>query len=127
MHWLRWVVILLALFEAGWMAFDGTRAFIVGDYITPASGQHRGQLGPWTKTVRAVGIEPRSFLMKGIFVLYGAAWLLIILCYSLDFPWARRAMLLAAVGSLWYLWAGTISSSVQIALLLLLSTQEIAD
>lgn len=121
------MVILLALAEAGWMTFDGARAFIVGDYVTPRSGQHRGLLGPWARVVRAVGLEPRSFLMKGIFVLYGAAWLLIILCYSLGFPWARSAMLLAAAGSLWYLWVGTISSSVQLGLLLLLmATQETA-
>jgi hypothetical protein len=29
MRRLRWVVIVLAVFEAGWMAFDGARALIV--------------------------------------------------------------------------------------------------
>ena len=127
MRWLRWVVIVLALFEAGWMTFDGARALIVGDYVTPSSGEHAGQLGPWTKVVQAVGIEPRSLLMKAIFVIYGVAWLVILLCYVLDVPWARWAMLLAAAGSLWYLWTGTISSTVQIALLLLLAAQKMTD
>jgi hypothetical protein len=50
-----------------------------------------------------------------------------ILCYILNFSWARRAMLLAVAGSLWYLWAGTISGTIQIVLLLLLKAQEISD
>ena len=29
MDWLRWIVVLLALLEAGWMVFDGTRALLL--------------------------------------------------------------------------------------------------
>lgn len=122
MHWLRRVIIILAFLQASWMTSDGLRAFIGGDYLTPKSGEHRGQLGPWAKIVSAIGIEPRSTLMKSIFVVYGVVWLIIILCFILNFPWARWAMLLAAACSLWYLWPGTVSSMVQIALLLLTRT-----
>jgi len=38
----------LAAVEAGWMLFDGSRALIVGDYVTAKSGPYAGQLGPWT-------------------------------------------------------------------------------
>ncbi|HEX8843869.1 MAG TPA: hypothetical protein VF791_04460 [Pyrinomonadaceae bacterium] len=127
MHWLRWTVIVLALFVAGWMTFDGARALIAGDYVTPKSGEHAGQLGPWAKAVSIAGIKPRSVLMKTIFVVYGAAWLLMILCYALNLPWARWAMLLAAAGSLWYLWVGTISGLIQITLLLFTLTRGAAD
>lgn len=48
MTWLRWVVVGLVVFEAGYMVFDGSRALVVGDYITPRSGRTLGQLGPWT-------------------------------------------------------------------------------
>lgn len=68
MEWLRWVVVVLALVEGGWLAFDGTRAFVVGDYVTPGSGPHAGRLGPWSSVVSTVGIEPRSDLMKAIHV-----------------------------------------------------------
>ncbi len=78
-----------------------------------------GQLGPWAKIVSAVGIEPRSTLMKSIFVVYGFVWLIVIGCFALGFSWAWWAMLVAAAGTLWYLWTGTISGVVLLALLLL--------
>ena len=51
MHWLRWIIAALALVEADWMTFDGARALIVDDYVTPKAGGYVGQLGPWTKLV----------------------------------------------------------------------------
>jgi hypothetical protein len=118
MRLLRSVVIVLAVFEAGWMAFDGTRALVRGDYVTPKTGAHAGQLGPWQHVVSAVGIGPRSTLMKSVFVLYGLIWLGIVGAYILGVTWAPRAMLVAAVGTLWYLPIGTVSSLLQIAGLL---------
>jgi hypothetical protein len=41
--------------------------------------------------------------MKVIFVIYGLSWLVIALGLALRFPWAPRAMLIAAVATLWYL------------------------
>ncbi len=54
---------LLAALEAGWMMFDGMRALIVGDYVTPKKGPYAGQLGPWSKLVSAIGLAPRSTLI----------------------------------------------------------------
>ncbi len=119
MHWSGWIVVGLALFVGGWFAFEGARALVVGDYITPKSGQHAGQLGPWSKVVSAVGIEPRSTLMKSIFVAYGILWLAAIVCFILKLHWAWWAMLIAAGGSLWYLPFGTLLGIVQIILLVL--------
>jgi hypothetical protein len=127
MYWLRRVIFILAFLQASWMTSDGLRAFIAGDYATPRSGEYAGQLGPWAKLVSVIGIRPRSTLMKSIFVVYGVVWLAVILCFILRFPWADWAMLLAAAGSLWYLWTGTVSSTIQIALLLLLKMQETPD
>jgi hypothetical protein len=114
---IRSTIIILALLQAGWMSFDGMRALVVGDYVTPSSGAYAGQLGTWSKIVLAVGIEPRSTLMKSIFVIYGVAWLIIISFFTQRLRWAWWAMLVAAAGSLWYLPVGTISSMIQIALL----------
>jgi len=119
MGWVRWVVVALALAEAGWMTFDGARAFAVGDYVTPGSGPYAGQLGPWTRVVSAVGINPRSTLMKSIFLGYGAAWIAVVLGYVFKTSWAWTAMLLAAAGSLWFLPVGTLFSAIQIVLLLI--------
>ena len=115
---LAWIVVLLGLLQGGWMAFDGSRALIVGDYVTPASGQYAGQLGPWSKLVSVIGIEPRSTLMKSIHVGLGAAWLVATVCFLLRMPGAWSAMLTCAVLSLWYLPFGTLFSVVQIVLLL---------
>src|SRR5262249_34976465 len=107
----------LALLEAGWMTFDGSRALIVGDYVTPRTGSHAGELGPWQHIVRGVGIEPRSTLMKAVFVVYGIAWISIVVAFLRGAPWAATAMLCAAIGALWYLPIGTVCSILQIALL----------
>lgn len=96
-------MVALALSEAGWMVFDGSRALMVGDYVTPNSGRFAGQLGPWASLVSAVGIEPRSTLMKCVFVVYGLLWLAVLAAYLLSMRWAWMAMVVAAAGSLWYL------------------------
>jgi hypothetical protein len=116
-HWLGWIVIALALVEGGWLTFDGGRAFVVGDYVTPRSGPYAEQLGPWAKVVSAVGIEPRSTLMKSVHVVLGVACLGGAACFALGLPWARTGMLVCAVLSLWYVPFGTLLSVVQIVLL----------
>lgn len=118
MHWLGWVVVALALIEGGWLAFDGAHALVVGDYVTPSSGRHAGQLGPWARVVSAAGIEPRSTLMKSIHLGLGAAWLVVMVCFALGLPWAWSGMLVSAVLGLWYLPFGTVVSLLQIVLLL---------
>lgn len=122
-HWLGWVVVALALIEGGWLAFDGGRALLVGDYVTATSGQYAGQLGPWAKVVSAVGIEPRSTLMKSIHLVLGLVWLGITICFVLRLPWAWSAMVLCAVLGLWYLPFGTLLSVIQIVLLFLPATR----
>ncbi len=119
MHWTGWVVLGLALFVGGWLAFDGAHALIKGDYVTPKSGTHAGQLGPWSKLVAAVGIEPRSTLMKCIHLGFGLAWIAVMICFALQLPWAWAAMLGFACASLWYLPFGTLLGVVQLVLLLL--------
>lgn len=115
---IRACIVLFAFVEAAWMTFDGSRAFIKGDYVTPSSGSHAGQLGPWSRIVEAAGLNPRSVPMKAVFVVYGTVWLFVIAAYSRGVPWAPRAMLIAAVGSLWYLPIGTLCSAIVIAGLL---------
>ncbi len=125
MHWTGWIVVVLALNVGGWFAFDGARALVVGDYVTPKTGQYAGQLGTWSKVVSAIGIDPRSTLMKTIFVTYGLLWLAVIVCFILGLKWAWWAMLIVAVGSLWYLPFGTLLGLLQIVLLLMPSLRSL--
>lgn len=119
MHWLGWVVVLLAFIEGGWLAFDGGHALVFGYYVTPRTGRFAGQLGPWSQIVSAVGLDPRSTLMKFVHLLLGASWLVIMAAFALQYQWAWWGMLACAWASLWYLPFGTLMSVVQIAILLL--------
>ena len=123
MRALRWTIVALAALVAGWMVFDGSRALIAGDYVTPSSGEYAGRLGPWADVVSALGIEPRSTGMKLFFVAYGLAWLAIVVAFVRRRAWASKAMAIAAAGSLWYLAIGTVASAIQLALLALLRSR----
>lgn len=111
------MVVALAAIDAGYMALDGTIALTRGDYITPKTGDYAGQLGPWARVVRAVGLDPRSTAMKAFFVAYGLAWLGVTVGFVLQQPWAWAAMLGLGIGSLWYMIPGTFVSVAIIAML----------
>ena len=117
MSFARIAVVALTLLEAGWMIFDGARALVVGDYVTPRTGPHAGQLGPWQYAVSAVGIAPRSTTMKLIFVIYGLSWLIVAVGFARGASWGWMAMVVAAVAPLWYFPVGTLCSVIQLALL----------
>ena len=119
MTWKDWAIIILVAFTAGWMLFDGTRALITGDYTTPSSGEYAGQLGPWSNLVKAAGIEPRSTLMKLIFVGYGLAALTVLVCFAFSLSWARMALMIVCILGLWFLPVGTITNLISLILLLI--------
>ncbi len=117
MHWTVWIVAILTFVGAGWSLFDGTRALIKGDYVTQKTGQHAGQLGPWSKVVSAIGIDPRSALMKLIFVILGATRLIFLVFFLLKAPWAWWGLFISSVLGLWYIPIGTISNVIVLLLL----------
>ena len=106
MRILRLLIVFFALAPATWMTFDGSRALIVGDYFTPASGE----LGPWSAVVTAIGIPPRSTLMKAVFVVCGACWLVAAVGFIIGTPWSNAALATVSAGTLWYLPVGTLVS-----------------
>ncbi len=118
MHWTRVAIVIFVLIEAGWMAFDGSRALIVGDFITPKTGPRVGQLGPWRHLVQRAGLNPRGTPMKLVFAVYGLTWLALAVGFARGASWGWSAMLFAAIGALWFLPVGTLFSLIQIALLL---------
>ena len=114
---LKWVVIIAAILNFGFMTFDGTRGLTTGDYVRPKSGEYAGQLGPWSKVVILVGIDPESTFMKSIFILWGLTGLVITFLLAIDINWAWKGLLIFNICSLWYLLPGTGLSLLQIILL----------
>ena len=119
MNWSRWAAVLLGTILGGWMTFDGARAFVTGEYVTPQSGPNAGQLGPWSRVIAAVGLDPRSATVKAVHIGLGVLWLAAVVCFAARFGWARWTMASCAVASLWYLPAGTLVGVVELGLLLL--------
>ena len=117
MNWKDWAIIILVAFTAAWMLFDGSQAMITGDYVTPKSGEYAGQLGPWSNLVKVVGIEPRSTLMKLIFVGYGLAALVVVACFAFGLSWAPIALMVVCILGLWFLPIGTITNLFALILL----------
>lgn len=115
--WKNWIVVILITCTAGWMVFDGSRALIVGDYVTPNSGEYAGQLGPWSNIVKVIGIEPRSTLMKSIFVIYGSVALAITACFVRGVAWAARALMIVCIAGMWFLPIGTVTNLIALVLL----------
>lgn len=113
----KWLIIISATLNFGFMAVDGTRAFMVGDYFRPSSGEYAGQLGPWSQVVEAAGINPEGVAMKVIFVVWGMVGLGLTIGFVGELPIAAQGLLILSILSLWYLVPGTILSLIQIVLL----------
>ena len=104
---IKWIIIISAILNYGFMAFDGGRSLVTGDYIRPKSGKYAGQLGPWSKVVEKVGIDPESNFMKGIFVFIGLCGLIFSIAFAFELEWAWKGMVIISIGSLWYLVPGS--------------------
>ncbi|HLP12091.1 MAG TPA: hypothetical protein VK177_09190 [Flavobacteriales bacterium] len=117
---LKYIIIFLSFLNAGYMTFDGSKALVTGDYIRPKTGEYAGQLGPWTKIVSRLGINPMSTFMKCIFVIFGLTGLFLTTCFLLNYDWSWKAMLVFNICCTWNLMFGTASSILQLILLLIL-------
>ncbi len=82
------------------MLLDGIFATQTGHYIG-------GTPGLWASVVTAAGIDPRSYMMHGIFMVYGLAWLGAV-AYS--YSGRHAAMIAMALFTLWYVPFGTLLS-----------------
>jgi hypothetical protein len=116
---MKWIIVILIILTAGWMFADGLRALVLGDYVTPASGEYAGELGPWADVLRAAGLEPRSTVIKSIFVLYGVGSFIAVTGFATDQPWVRNFLIVMAVLGLWYLPIGTGTNMIALILLFL--------
>lgn len=118
MHWAGWTVVALVAVTGGWMLFDGLHALVTGDFVTPDGGTHAGQLGPWAHLVSGIGLDPRSLLVKWVFIGYAAMYLASGAAFAAGWAGAWRAAAALAVLGLWYLPFGTVANLAVAALLL---------
>lgn len=114
---IKWIIVVLAVLNFGFMTIDGSRGLINGDYIRPETGEHAGQLGPWVKAVKAVGIDPESNTMKTTFLVWGILGLILSVSFAMNVIGAHKYLLVLSICTLWYLVPGTLLSIVQIVLL----------
>ena len=104
----------LIVFNGSWMAYDGARAFLVGDYVTPGGS---GELGPWADLVSGIGIGPRSDLMKTLFLVYGVVAIAAALAFLSGRRFGRLLLVVVVVLGLWYLPFGTLLGVIALVLL----------
>ena len=108
---LHWVIVVMALSQAAWMVFDGSWALLYGDYVISASESPGTKAAPWARVLGRAGIAPHSVMIKAGFVAYGLAWLVVLTAFAGGTDWAWTVMLWLALGSLWYLNVGAVTSS----------------
>jgi hypothetical protein len=119
MNLIRGLVVFLAAAQGGWLTYDGGRALVVGDYVTRSSGPRAGELGPWSRLVSSIGLDPRSNMVKAAHVALGLAWLSTAMALVMRRRSARTLAFLCSVATLWYLPVGTVASVLVIGLLLI--------
>jgi len=116
---IRVMIVCIALLMGGWLAFDGTRALTTGDYTTAKNGPYAGQLGPWSRVVAALRLNPRGNLIKFLHVALGVLWLVAMIAFVLQPTLGWWALLGSAILSLWYLPFGTVLGLIELGLLFL--------
>ncbi|HEX2854101.1 MAG TPA: hypothetical protein VHO24_12755 [Opitutaceae bacterium] len=122
---IRIAIPVIALFVGGWLTFDGARALVSGDYVTARSGPNAGRLGPWSKIVSAIGVEPRSTGMKCFHVILGILWLISAAMFFARPRLGWLALAGCSISSLWYLPVGTVLSLIELGLLFLPFTRNL--
>ncbi len=95
-----WVYCVCAWLLGWWLAFDGLRQRVTGDYT-----RLNGQLGPWAALVSAVGLDPLS--LGWFFVVLGLSFVAASFGLYLRQRWGYTVGLAASAIGLLYLGLGT--------------------
>ena len=103
------LLLVLAFINGGYMLVDGLYVMLKGKYSGPADP------GPWAELFYRFDIN--VFKLGPLFIAFGIAWLVFVVGVITGQSWAYTLGLVASIGSLWYLPAGTLFS---IGVLLLL-------
>lgn len=116
---LKWAIVSICLFLGSWLVFDGARALVTGQYVTPKSGPHAGQLGPWSRVLGSVGVNPHGNGAKLLHIVCGGLLCVAGVAFGAGASWACWGVIVGAVAALWYLPFGTVLNVVLIVLVLL--------
>ena len=111
-----WLFMLASWVLGWWMALDGLRQRLFGDYF-----RIDGQLGPWADLARAVGIDP--FNLSFTFVAFGLGLIGATFGLFLRRRWGYYTSLFLLAPTLLYLGFGTPVAVACIILLLLPPTR----
>jgi hypothetical protein len=104
------VLTILGLINGGFMLLDGIFVIIKGKYIGPEKP------GPWAELFYKMNID--VFKLGWLFTLYGLHWLVWIYAIWTNKQWAYPFGLIISILTLWYLPAGTLISTLVLAILL---------
>lgn len=119
------IIVGIAFLLGSWLTFDGTRAWMTGNYTTAKTGPHAGQLGPWSRVVTALGVDPRSQPIKILHVGLGLLWLLGMISFTLQPAVGWWTLLVGSILTLWYLPFGTVLGVIELCLLFLPAIREL--
>lgn len=116
----RWPAVGMLGVVGLYMAADGLRALLRGDYLTPSSGPRAGSLGPWASLLGRVGLDPRAAGTKAAYTAIGVFHVAGSIVFAVATgPGAAWLAFAAAVSGLWYVPFGTIADLAVIASLVL--------
>ena len=106
---MRYVVLVLAVINGGFMLLDGIYVMLNGKYIGPEKP------GPWASLISFTGVD--VFKLGPLFVVFGIAWLVFTAMYWQGVDAGRTFGIILSVLTLWYLPFGTLISIIVIVLL----------
>ena len=106
---LRWIVAGLCVLSAGTMLVHGIRALMLSETERTSVEQIQA-LGAWARLFVDMGIHPLSTATSCFFIVYGASWIACTGAFAQGHGWARWAVALGALGSLWFMGLGTLVS-----------------
>ncbi|WP_162902741.1 hypothetical protein [Taibaiella koreensis] len=109
---MRWIILLLSLFNGLFMLGDGIYVLCNGKYIGPEKP------GPWALLFYRLHID--VFRLGPLFIVYGLLWLLFVYSFGRKKSRAYPMGIVVALSTLWYLPVGALFSLIVLILLLLL-------
>lgn len=109
MLWARWVLVPVAVIDAGWLVLDGISVL--------STGQHLAWATPFADLLSLLGLEPASSSIGALLVLVGLAFWGLLGAHLVGKGWAWTGLLVLALGTTLHLPVGTVLGLLIIPLL----------
>lgn len=112
---MKWIALIMALLNGGFMLIDGIHVLLKGKYIGPEKP------GPWANLFYKLNIN--VFNLGPLFICIGLLWLIWLFGFWTQQTWSYTFGIFVCVTTLWYLPVGTLFSVVILLLLLFARTK----